>query len=79
MVFHFLKLFYNQNYQDFGLPASHQTSLPSGEIIIILLPMIPSLEMLGWSSVRTNCLNLAPKIFEQINFQSVVKCRVCGQ
>lgn len=41
--------------------------------------MILSLGMLVWHSGTTNCLNLTLKIFEQINFQSVVKYWVCGQ
>ena len=79
MIFDVFKSFYNPHYQDFGLSPSHETSLPSQEGIIILLPLILSLGMLVWSPGRTNCINLAPKIFEQINFQSVVKCQMHGQ
>lgn len=79
MIFDVSKSFYNPHYQDFGLSPSHETSLPSQEGIIILLPLILSLGMLVWSPGRTNCINLAPKIFEQINFPRVVKCQMRGQ
>lgn len=79
MIFDVFKSFYNPHYQDFGLSPSDETSLPSQEGIIILLPLILSLRMLVWSPGRTKYINLAPKIFERINFPSVVKCQMRGQ
>lgn len=79
MISDVFKSFYNSHYQDFGLSPSHEISLPSQEGMIILLPLILSLGMLVWSPGRTNCINLAPEIFEWINFLSVVKCQMRGQ
>ena len=69
------KITYNQHNRDFGLSPSHEDPfLPSQKKHNCPLTNNSVPWDVMYSSGRTNCLNLVPKIFKQINFQSIVKC-----